>query len=463
MKRVLQHSVLATAIAGGLLAAAPAHAITNVEANAGPQFNFVNPGARSLGMGGAFVGLADDSTAAYTNPAGLGQLSRREFAVEARYTQFHTLSASGGRLLDSPTGVGLDTVSGLQEQTTTTDVTNLSFLSFAFPLEHGTLAFYRHELANFEAHFASDGAFVQNVGDDVSPPRVSRATPTINDSDLEIANYGFAGSWRVNDRLMLGGSLNYYRFDIDTRTRRYDLDADHNGLVTNAEKLNVLDFSDSELRDVLTQNGSDSAFGFNLGLLWLPNDKWSVGAVYRKGPDFDYDFRSVVLGTTIHEGSTDFVVPDMFAVGIGYRPNDAWRLSFDLAQVYYSQHADNVVEQSTDGDVDYLDVDDTLEVRLGAEYTNAEAAHPYSIRFGAWREPAHQVYYDAAVIPYTGTPLTVEQSRQNSKATQFIEGRDAWHITGGFGVVFDKFQIDAAVDLSNRSDVLSLSMVYFFK
>ncbi|MGB5341528.1 MAG: hypothetical protein WBP67_05500, partial [Thermoanaerobaculia bacterium] len=32
------------------------------------QFNFADPGARSLGFGGAFVGLADDATAAFANP-----------------------------------------------------------------------------------------------------------------------------------------------------------------------------------------------------------------------------------------------------------------------------------------------------------------------------------------------------------------------------------------------------------
>ena len=49
---------------------------TNSEINAGIQFNFSNPGARSLGFGGAFIGLADDATAAYTNPAGLTNLSK---------------------------------------------------------------------------------------------------------------------------------------------------------------------------------------------------------------------------------------------------------------------------------------------------------------------------------------------------------------------------------------------------
>lgn len=38
-------------------------------------------GARSLGMGKAFVGLSDDSSATYWNPAGLTQLKRREFMV----------------------------------------------------------------------------------------------------------------------------------------------------------------------------------------------------------------------------------------------------------------------------------------------------------------------------------------------------------------------------------------------
>ena len=40
----------------------------------GPHFNLQNPGARAMGIGGAFISLADDSTAAQANPAGLTQL-----------------------------------------------------------------------------------------------------------------------------------------------------------------------------------------------------------------------------------------------------------------------------------------------------------------------------------------------------------------------------------------------------
>lgn len=38
-------------------------------------------GARALGMGGSFVSIADDATAAYWNPAGLVQIRRRAFAM----------------------------------------------------------------------------------------------------------------------------------------------------------------------------------------------------------------------------------------------------------------------------------------------------------------------------------------------------------------------------------------------
>ena len=42
------------------------------------EFLRIGVGARALGMGSAFVGLADDGTAAYWNPAGLATLSQRQ-------------------------------------------------------------------------------------------------------------------------------------------------------------------------------------------------------------------------------------------------------------------------------------------------------------------------------------------------------------------------------------------------
>jgi long-subunit fatty acid transport protein len=463
MKPVLQLSTIAVAIAAGLLVAAPAQAITNVEANAGPQFNFVNPGARSLGMGGAFLGLADDSTAAYTNPAGLGQLSRKEWSIEARHSEFSTRYVDSGRFKGTPTGIGLDTQSGLDINESSESVNNLAFISFAIPLEHGTLAFYRHELANFSANFETQGAFVSDINA-TTPPVVNRIPPSRNDIDLKIATYAAAGSWRVNSKLMLGLSVNWYQFDFDTFTQRYTFDTDGNGIVTPLERLTALDYDDAHKARHAVQNGDDDDIGFNVGLRWQATDKLSVGAVYRQGPDFDYEFAvPPVDGLPGTSGESTFVVPDVWGVGLAYTPNDNWRIGFDAMRVQYSDHTRRVQAQGTGVEVDYLTLDDTTELRLGAEYTNIEAEHPYSIRFGVWHEPAHQMYFDGVFTPFTGTALTPTEVDTNTRAALFRPGKDAMHVTAGYGIVFDKFQIDTALDISKPSKIFSVSMVYYLK
>ena len=55
------------------------------------EFSFSNPGARSLGLGGAFAALADDATAAYANPAGLVQLVRPEVSLNKNYKHLRRL------------------------------------------------------------------------------------------------------------------------------------------------------------------------------------------------------------------------------------------------------------------------------------------------------------------------------------------------------------------------------------
>lgn len=62
-----------------LFAAAPLLAQSNEETFERFQFNFSTPGARASAMGRAFIGLADDASAATTNPAGLIQLTRPQF------------------------------------------------------------------------------------------------------------------------------------------------------------------------------------------------------------------------------------------------------------------------------------------------------------------------------------------------------------------------------------------------
>ena len=45
------------------------------------EFMSYGAGARSLAMGAAFVGVADDASATYWNPAGLSQITRKAAAL----------------------------------------------------------------------------------------------------------------------------------------------------------------------------------------------------------------------------------------------------------------------------------------------------------------------------------------------------------------------------------------------
>ena len=55
-----------------------------LDLNLGPDWNFTGVGARAAGMGGAFIGVADDATAISWNPAGLSQLDEPEASIVGR-------------------------------------------------------------------------------------------------------------------------------------------------------------------------------------------------------------------------------------------------------------------------------------------------------------------------------------------------------------------------------------------
>ena len=74
------------------------------------QLSFSDPGARSMGFGGAFVALADDATAAFANPAGLTQLLKPEISIESRYWNYSTPYTVGGRAEGLTSGFGIVSV-----------------------------------------------------------------------------------------------------------------------------------------------------------------------------------------------------------------------------------------------------------------------------------------------------------------------------------------------------------------
>src|SRR5574341_1467367 len=91
----------------------------------------VGSGARALGMGGAFIAVADDATAASWNPGGLTQLERPEFSLVGSYlsTQQNFDPPDSVRLSSS----GLATELSLDNESVSRG--DLNFASVAYPFK----------------------------------------------------------------------------------------------------------------------------------------------------------------------------------------------------------------------------------------------------------------------------------------------------------------------------------------
>src|SRR5262245_12280104 len=91
MKRTLATLGLFGAVSLLVVSGASAQEPPKGRANsASPQFTFAPPGARSLAMGAAFIGLADDATASESNPAGLTILTKPELSGHVRFSSFNS-------------------------------------------------------------------------------------------------------------------------------------------------------------------------------------------------------------------------------------------------------------------------------------------------------------------------------------------------------------------------------------
>ena len=130
MRRFLFAAVVCTLIALPLAAQN-----TDIESLSGLQFNFGNPGARSLGMGGAFLGLADDASAAEANPAGLTILRKPEITLEGRNYQEQQVFTTSGTFPDLQR-------TAFSHYSQRIDAT---FASVVYPTKHFTFGAYYHE------------------------------------------------------------------------------------------------------------------------------------------------------------------------------------------------------------------------------------------------------------------------------------------------------------------------------
>ncbi len=414
--------------------------VTSVGANL--QLNLSNPGARSLALGGAFVGLADDATAAYTNPAGLTNLTRPEVSVEGRYFRFTNSFLDRGNGTGAPLPSNPDNFEDHLVYSDSRDTrTALSFASFVYPGKWWAVAVYRHELADFKASSTAQGAFFT----DTDGSTIVRFLPYQAGLDLRIVNYGLALAFRIGDHFSIGAGVS--RFDLRSNESAAYFD-------TPADFFSKLNFAGATpiLTDRVSAN--DHAVAFNGGLLWKPSSRFSIGAVYRQGPRFNTTetFVDLTDATNSDVSTSQLRVPDIYGAGLAVRPIEVITITADWNRVRYSQLISPSV--FSDGTVapSVFAVDDVNQFRAGIQWVIPAGTTVFALRAGWWRDPDHKIR--------AAGPVDTTSTDSIANHLAFPAGEDVNHYTGGLGLALgDHFQLDAGVDYSKKVTTASASLV----
>lgn len=447
----------------------------DIEALSGLQFNLGNPGARALGMGGAFLGLADDASAAEANPAGLTILRKPEVSVEVRnYLEQQLFTTSG-------------TFPEIERTAFThhSDRAVLTFGSAVMPVKKFTFGLYYHEPLNNEG-----GGIVQPIRDEFTNQLITplpnfylpasgsgenitfgdpvtktqceqirlqannpfaclefRVDPFVSALSVRQRTFGVAGAWQIHPKFSIGVTARHQRFLETAATFRYTQQF-------NPKQFLIQATARENNGEVELEEASDTTF--TAGFKWAPTDKISVGGVYKQGPEFDAPLFYADANTNfdfINAADTKFHMPDIAGVGVSVRPIPVLTINFDAVQVKYSNLVDDFVSATADvtGLDDPFKVDDVIELRLGAEYLFSTKI-PFALRAGYWRDPAHSVVWNGPLNHFNFI----------AEALLYPEGEDQNHISVGGGLAWQRFQIDVAYDTSKHYKVGSISMVTRF-
>jgi long-chain fatty acid transport protein len=432
-------------------------ALTDEEVFRDFRFNLINPGARSLAVGGAFIALADDATAAQANPAGLSYLLRPEYFAEYRWVDNGGSSSILRETL--PTGIETFVSSG----TDPADFGSPSFLSFVYPLGRLTLGVSRQDVLHNENETLSSFAF---TFPGTPGAFLVRGQGSI---DARVTSYNASAGYRIGDRWAVGGSIAYSLLDVGASVDNVIVDT--SGAVAGRPILEPT----LDLRTSIDDD--DTSYGVNLGVLFRATSTLSVGAVYRRAPSFsvtetidpevpdaDGDGYPDAGIDTLHKRAifgcdpalpcrfeNRFHLPDSYGIAIAWQARDNLTFSEDVERIHYSNQLDGYragVNVLTSPDAVFR-ADDVWEVRMGAEYVLVRKV-PVAFRLGLYTE------HDNAI-------RAVSTGTDSFATAASFPGRDGHvHGTAGAGAVWSggRYRLDLAADVGTDTNQYVVSFIY---
>ncbi len=352
-------------------------------------------GARSLGMGGAFTAIADDYSAVYGNPAGLGQIRVNEMSLGLSHNAFGNTSSFYGT-----------------SQSLNNSATNInSFgLVYAVPTDRGSMviALGYGKQADFTSALSFNGfnpvsSIIPRLFDadtsldlayNLNLQRGDGSTP-FNDSLTQIGkileggginHWSVSGSAEAVRNLFVGATVSFISGSYSYNRTYREIDT-HNKYTT--QRFGSLDLT--EFQYVNTISDDISGFNARLGLLYKINDRAKFGLAL-KTPSF-----ITVRETFSNEGTSIFDTQINGTDTYYYRLPDG-RIEYDVRTpfVFSGGFAYGFSDLTVSGDLEYTDWSQmeftntdsylltlnsdikeiyrpTANVRIGAEYTFSDA------------------------------------------------------------------------------------------
>ena len=396
----------------------------------------VEQGMKAMSMGGAFVGLADDPTALYYNPAGITQLNNKvNIASTLAFGIFHPTIHSPeiydkyGILRLSDNNKEQDTrFAKIPSMYITYKFSDKIYAGFAIFAPFGTATDWTH---TWIGRYFSDKI------------------------DLKTYDFNPTIAYKFNDKLSVAFGINYVYGDVEIKKS-----FSYPFLAFNPQVQSTLGFSVSTASQLSLYNrlydrnydvdikldgdtgSSGRGWGFNFGLMYKPNNEWQIGFIYRSEVNLDFKGKATynympgitTLGSEVgipqmsyplfqkSSITASIKLPDYAALGIVNKSFDKWTLLLDIYWTGWSDYKALTVKYAG---FPYSSTvpknwNDVLAVRLGAQY---QISDKIAVRFGYMHDESP----------------TVDSTRGPELACS-----DRNDITLGFGYKMGKFNIDAA-------------------
>ncbi len=390
------------------------------------QLNITGTGARAAGMGGAFIGVADDATAISWNPAGLTQLERTEASVVGRYV-FENVEYSDKSAPENN-----------QSESQTHPVFN--FGSFAIPFSAGQwkiviAAAYQRQLDFYNKQKSATAEVEETGGADAVSPGIAVGFGNILSAGLA-ANFWF-------------GHDVYKTTSLPAKDNTISYDG-------TADGLNFL------VGILLDLDGLRKPIPLKIGA--------SIRTPFDLNFDYDLKFTPPFLDTySSLKASTTQEMPLMIGIGASWRPWENLTLSVDYETRKYGDKKSRLsVKLPSTTVTDTSDISesksDINQIRAGIEYLVVTRKGVFPLRAGYQTVPtllANYVYDPHASQYNPGDQVT---GNGFSVGTGFISNSFALDLT----YTWVQYEQTAAMDgnvtasfLSKQQAVTGSLIVYF--